>query len=291
MTKPRTNPPTNPPHEFPYSLKRVQELLGISRNAITQLVTAGFVSPARGVRNEHLFSFQDLILLRTAHELQKAKIPARKILRSLERLKATLPEELPITGLRIAAIGTDVALRNRDGQWESDTGQLLMDFEVAPVEGTLAFIEPRAESQAQRHEENEDDPATWFARGVELETVDPASAEAAYRTALSLAPDHVESYLNLGAMLCEAKRCDDAVEIYQQALERCAESPLLHFNYAIALEDQGRLDDAISSYERSLSLDPNLADAHFNLGRLQEQLGDARNALRHFSAYRRQQNR
>jgi tetratricopeptide (TPR) repeat protein len=275
---------TKPVHEFPYSLRHVQQLLGISRNAITQLIAAGFVSPARGARNEHRFNFQDLMLLRTAHALQDARIPPRKIVRSLQRLKARLPEELPLTGLRITAIGADVAVRNRAGQWEADTGQLLMDFEVASVSGSLAFLE-RCEAQAEPTGES---AATWFARGVESEVDDGPSAEAAYRRALSIEPDFVDAYLNLGAMLCEAKRCDAAVEIYEQALLNCPDSALVHYNYAIALEDQGRWDEAVASYERSLELDPALADAHFNLGRILEQQGDARRALRHYSAYRRQ---
>ena len=45
----------------------------------------------------------------------------------------------------------------------------------------------------------------------------------------------------------------------------------------------------MASYERSLALDPTLADAHYNLGRLREQIGDKRGALRHFSADRRLQ--
>ena len=60
-------------------------------------------------------------------------------------------------------------------------------------------------------------------------------------------------------------------------------------NHAIALEDQGCLHEAVGSYAHCLKLDPSLADAHFNLGRLQEQLGDERGALRHFSTYRRLQ--
>ena len=47
----------------------------------------------------------------------------------------------------------------------------------------------------------------------------------------------------------------------------------------------------MASYEQSLVLDPTLADAHYNLGRLREQQGDPRGALRHFSAYRRLQKR
>jgi hypothetical protein len=126
----------------PYTMRRVQQMLGISRLAIQRLVNAGFVTPTRGARNEVRFSFQDLMLLRTAQGLQEAQIPPRKILRSLRQLRATLPGELPLTGMRITAVGTGVAVRDRHSTWEARSGQLLLDFEVAAVDGSVAFLAP-----------------------------------------------------------------------------------------------------------------------------------------------------
>jgi len=258
-------------------------MLGVSRAVLAGLIDAGFVSPKRGPRNEHRFTFRDLMLVRTAYALQLGKIPPRKILRSLAKLKASLPQELPLTGLRITAIGADVVVHDRMGNWAAESGQLLMDFEVAPVEGVVTFL------QARPAETAEVDPGTWLARGEALEASDKGKAEAAYRNALALAPDFVDAYLNLGALLCDMNRCDEAVQLYQDALARCPASALLLFNHAIALEDQGHLHEAVASYESCLKVDPALADAHFNLGRLQEKLGDERGALRHFSTYRRLQ--
>src|SRR6185436_9150244 len=110
-----------------YTLSGIQSMLGLSRAVITGLVAAGFVTPTRGERREYRFSFQDVVLLRTAHRLQAAHIPARKILRSLQRLKATLPEELPLSGLRITAVGSEIAVREGATQWHAESGQLLMD--------------------------------------------------------------------------------------------------------------------------------------------------------------------
>lgn len=269
-----------PGRETSFSLRRVQDMLGLSRSVVTGLIDAGFVSPTRGPRNEHRFSFQDLMLLRTAHSLQTAKIPPRKILRALSKLHDTLPAELPLTGLRITAVGASVAVRDRLGHWEPESGQLLMDFEVAPVGGTVAFLQPPATVPAESAER-------WFGKGEAAEAHDSAAAEAAYRRALALAPDHVDAYLNFGAMLCEEKRCDEATALYDQALNHCPNEPLIHFNRAVALEDQGRLHEALASYERCLALSPRLADAHYNAGCLLERLGDHRSALRHFSTYRR----
>jgi tetratricopeptide (TPR) repeat protein len=267
-----------------FTLKRVQAMLGLSRTVLDGLIAAGFVTPARGKRNELRFSFQDLLLLRTAHALQASKIPPRRILRSLARLKATLPDQLPLTGLRISAIGADVAVRSRDGQWQADSGQLLMDFDVAPAGAEVALIEhaaPAAQPPA--------DAAAWFASGEALEASDPAAAEAAYRRALELAPDLEAAYLNLGALWAEAGRHAELAALSEQAVVRCPDSALLHYNRGVALDHLERLPEALASYERCLALDPALADAHYNLGRVREQLGDARGALRNFSAYRRLQ--
>jgi tetratricopeptide (TPR) repeat protein len=270
------NPPAD---DAPFSLKRVQELLGLSRTVIAGLIQAKFVTPARGPRNEHRFSFRDLMLLRTAFALQQAQVAPRKILRALTKLRDTLPAELPLTGLRITAVGTHVVVRDRDGPWEADSGQLLMDFDVAPVEGSVAIL-PRPISPAN-------EAHRWFEEGEHTEATEPARAEAAYRRAIELSPDYVPAYLNLGAMLCESSRCGEAAELYEEALKRGASDPILHFNHAIALEDQERFDAALASYDQALKLDADFADAHFNAGRLLERLGDERGALRHFSAYRR----
>jgi tetratricopeptide (TPR) repeat protein len=268
--------------DAPYTLRSIQQMLGISRGVIAGLVAAGFVSPQRGPRNEYRFTFQDVVLLRTAHGLQSAQIPPRRILSSLRRLKASLPEALPLTGLRITAVGKEIAVREGRTHWSPESGQLLMDFEVAPVGGEVAFLQPAQEPAPE-------DPAEWFARGEALEATDPAGAEAAYCHALRLAPDHADAYMNLGALLCEAGRCDDAVALYDVALAHCPADAALHFNRAIALEDQGRLEEALGSYEACLKLQPDLADAHFNAARLHERMGHFQNALRHFSAYRRLQ--
>ena len=60
----------------PYGVPDVERLLHIPRDTIRALVTAGFVAPARGARNAWRFSFQDLIVLRTAQSLVAAKVPA-----------------------------------------------------------------------------------------------------------------------------------------------------------------------------------------------------------------------
>lgn len=270
-----------------YTMRGIQEMLGLSRRVISGLIASGFVMPSRGPRNEYRFTFQDVVLLRTAVELQGARIAPRKILSALRHLKATLPGELPLAGLRITAVGNDVTVRDGRSQWQAESGQLVMDFEVAPVSGTVTLLQRKPAAPTR----SKDNITTAFSEGQALERSDTAAAEAAYRKVLALDPDHTDAYLNLGALLCESKRCGEAVALYDEALRRFPNEALLHFNRAVALEDKGRLADALSGYNTSLQLDPDLADAHYNAARLHEQLGDAKKALRHLSAYRRLERR
>lgn len=265
-----------------YTLRRVEELLGLSRRVVAGLIAEGFVKPTRGPRNEFRFSFQDLLVLRSAHELRARDIPPRKIMRALKQLRAKLPTEMPLTGLRLTAVGTDVAVRDRDGLRGAETGQLLFDFEIAPERGAVRFLDPTAAGA-------EDDSDEVFAQAESLEPIDASLAEAAYRRVLELDPEHAHAFINLGALLCEAGRAKEAVTLFDSAIARGLRDPLIHFNRAIALEDLQDPRGAIAAYLRALELDTALADAHFNLARLYEEAGDAHRAVRHFNSYRRLQ--
>ena len=281
------------PPDSPYTIRSIQEMLGLSRGVIAGMIAAGFVSPGRGPRNEYRFTFQDVVLLRTAAELRAARIAPRRILQALRRLREKLPAELPFAGLRISAVGNDVTVKEGGSQWQADSVQLVMDFQFAPARGTVTYLQrpTAAAAAAQKAASTADAVDAAFSLGEALESTDRRAAEAAYRRVLALDPDHADAYLNLGALLCEAKRCREAVALYDEALRRRPGEALLHFNRAVALEDQGRPLEALAAYNASLLLQPDLADAHYNAARLHEQLGDAKNAVRHFSAYRRLERR
>jgi len=289
------------PPPAPYTLRNIEEMLALSRSVVMGLVNAGFVTPARGPRNELRFSFQDVVLLRTAYHLRAANIPPRRLLRSLKMLRDRLPAELPLSGLRIKAVGNEVAVKEGNAHWGAESGQLLMDFEVAPARGAPGALGgPGSVTVLSR--EGAPDPAQppapadaaaqptvqdWYRRGEALEATDLPAAEAAYRHALTLAPDHVYAAVNLGAILCEAGRFSEAIEVLGQAIRQHPDEPLLQFNAAIALEDLQRPSEALARYEACLKLAPDFLDAHHNAAKLCEMLGDRQGALRHYSAYRR----
>ena len=234
------------------------------------------------------------MLLRTAVELRAAHIAPRKILAALRKLNATLPAELPLTGLRITAVGNDVTVRDGRSQWQAESGQLVMDFEVARRPRAASASCSAAHRRRRRRTPAGGGRCRELVRAAARRSrrATGAAAEAAYRTALALDPEHADASLNLGALALRSAAA--ATRPSRSTTRPCGAIPdeaLLHFNRAIALEDQGRLAEALASYNTSLRLAPDLADAHFNAARLHEQLGDAKKAVRHLSAYRRLQRR
>lgn len=265
-------------------MRELQGMLGVSRSTLSRLVAAGFVTPTRGPRNARRFTFRDAVLLRTALQLRAAQIPPRKIIAALSRLGAALPNELPLTGIRVSAVGNDVAVRTGPSQWDAVTGQLLLDFEVAEIKGDVVFLD---NGPARRNGERQAEE--WYKLADQFRASDVNRAEQAYRKAIELSPQpYYAAYVDLGVLLCELEaRCNDALEIFDEALTHFPQDAVLHFNRAIALEDVGRLEDAERSYQRSLEIDPTHADAHHNLAILLEKRGDPQGLLRHLNAYRR----
>ncbi|WP_083745255.1 tetratricopeptide repeat protein [Variovorax sp. KK3] len=279
-------PPLESTH--PYTLRGVRQMLGLTRHAVSKLIELGFVDPSRGPGRAWRFSFRDVVLLRSAHDLRAARIPTRQILRTLRRLRDTLPPEAPVNGLRITAVGDRIIVREEHAQWEPDTGQLVMDFSVAPATGSVSFIAQRPVEHAAAPA---DDIDTLFEAAEDLESSDPEAALQAYRRILAQDPAHAHAYLNLGFMLCEAGRSGEAVALYDEGIAHCADDPLMHYNRAVALEDVGRVSDALAAYEACLRLQPDFADAHQNAALLYAQAGQKQMAIRHFSAFRRLQPR
>ena len=268
-----------------YSMRDVQRVLRLSPDTTRNLIKAGFVTPVRGARGEYRFSFQDLIVLRTARALIDAKIPARRIRRSLESLRRELPESVPLSGLSISAVGDHVVVREGDSQRQVDSGQYLLGLDISMEDGVLRVVEHR--EPAPPAPVPTVLPGDWFAQALSLESTDPEGALSAWRHAVDEDAGNAAAWINWGRLLHEQGQTRQAAEVYRRALEKVGRDPLLLFNQGVLLEDLGDPAAALEAYQSALAEDPDLADCHYNLARLYESLGQAQHAIRHLGQYRR----
>lgn len=223
-----------------YGVRDVERLLGLPRSTIRALVHAGFVSPARDARRAWRFSFRDLILLRTARALVEAKIPRGRITRSIRSLRRRLPESMPLTGLSIAAEGDRVVVREGAQRWRADSGQYLLAFGGDPAAGSLSIMArpaPAAEDV---------DPEGYIDAAVELhEQGDLSAAERTYREGLAAGGPHAMALFNLGVLLEDMSRAEEALEAYRAALKEDARFADCHYNIALLYDAMRRPRDAI----------------------------------------------
>lgn len=267
-----------------YTTGDVESLIGLTPRQSRQYGRSGILNPERGAGNRYLFSFQDLVLLRTARELLDADVPQRRILRALRQLKTQLPGDRSLTELRIAAEGDDVVVHDDGRSWDPASGQLRMAFDVAEL---AARVEPLDRAAVVDEDRENQTPGDWLDLGLKLESHAPAEARAAYEKVLELDPSHVNALTNLGRLLQEGDELEGAVVHYRRALESAAgRAPVAAFNLGLALEELGRDRAAEDAYRAALVADPGLADAHYNLSGLYERMGDRVSALRHLKTYR-----
>jgi tetratricopeptide (TPR) repeat protein len=268
-----------------YTTRDVAKLLGLSEAQVRSQARVGYLAPDRGPRNAYRFSFQDLVLLRAAKALSEARIAPRRIRRALRTLTRQLPAGRSLSGVRISSEGDRIVVRDGAATWNPESGQLLLDFQVAELAERAGPVARRLARRARRS----DEPLTaeqWYSLGVDLETASPEDAREAYTRAVALDPRHASARVNLGRWLQEDGHPELAIAEYRAALAAQPRHPTAAFNLGTALEELGRREEAIEAYRRALEADGDFADAHFNLARLYERAGKRAAALRHLKAYK-----
>lgn len=248
-----------------YAISEVARLLALTPEATRELVTTVFEGP------RDLLSFQDLVLLRTARQVPKARITE-----ALRRVRKELPADQPLSSVTLQQLGKELIVNVGAARWNAASGQQLLDLGRAPGRGaTWLRPLPRRDADA------------LFAQAVALEETDAEAALRGYADAVAADPHHADAHVNLGRLLHQAGRLREAEAHYVAALVARPTDATACFNLAVVLEDLGRVDDAIARYQETLELDPNVSDACFNLARLYEKKGEKMAAFRHLKDYRR----
>jgi tetratricopeptide (TPR) repeat protein len=84
--------------------------------------------------------------------------------------------------------------------------------------------------------------------------------------ALRINPEDADAHNNLGNLLKELKRYDEAEKEYKEAFRINPDYALAHNNLGNLFKELKRYDKAENEYEEALRINPDLAEGHNNLG-------------------------
>ena len=152
-----------------YTTRDVARLLGLSEAQVRSHARVGYLAPDRGPRNAYRFSFQDLVLLRTAKALGEARIAPRRIRRALRALTRELPAGRSLSGVRHLVEGDRVVVRDGRDAWQPGVGAA-----PARLRRRASWPARRPGGPAAGHRaRRSDEPLTaeqWYDLGLDLET-------------------------------------------------------------------------------------------------------------------------
>jgi tetratricopeptide (TPR) repeat protein len=291
-------------------------MLGLAPARLRAYVRSGLLSEEQGEHGRRRFSFQDLLLLRTAEGLVADRIPPRRVVQALKKLREHLDRERgsrveaeagteggeapvrPLTGVPLSTDGDRIVAHEGSARWQLESGQVLLTFPDVRDAGDDGHADTDADGPIPLSTRRDQASAGATAGAGEvsaddlyriagtLEETDPVHAVHTYRQALALDPGHADAHVNLGRLLHEAGELAEAERHYRATLGLRPDDATAAFNLAVAIEDQGRDEEALEQYERAITIDGRNADAHYNAARLYEKIGKYTAAIRHLRAYR-----
>ena len=80
-------------------------------------------------------------MLRAARALTQTKVSRKRIHKALKELRRDLPDEMPLSGISITAVGDRVVVREGKSRWQVDDGQYVLGLDVSVDEGELHVVE------------------------------------------------------------------------------------------------------------------------------------------------------
>ena len=295
-----------------YSTSEVADLVGLKATQVRHYVRRDLLSPLRGRRGEYRFTFQDVVMLRSAKELLDAQVPVRRANRVLLDLKARNAQaSRPLSSLRVQAEGTRVVVQEGNKAWDAESGQGTLPFlfdgsdTANPSDGsekvaTLSLFGADAEQGPNLTGQRDSSPQQTFdSPGYDLATrghrptnpLDQERRDTAKRLLETLRSSGLgdaddRSGVDSESADTDAKKSDTAEsDSLDGDLISVPEVGQLSsddwYNLALDLEeaDPGK---APAAYRQALAINPHNTDAQVNLGRLCQLKGDLKQARRHY---------
>jgi tetratricopeptide (TPR) repeat protein len=268
-----------------YSRQDVLRIFEISSQQLQGWERAGLI-PQR-----QIYTFQDLGQLRILRALREEDVSAASIRHSVMAMKAVAGMANPLLEACVIRTGTRLAFRHRGAMVDPIRRQLLFDFER---------VDRMVPSSAGSELYSLRRPGVAAPSGVQDRFLAAVQAEEAgertraiklYEEILEIDPEYAAAYINMGTILFHQRNYAMAEELYRRATVADPSYVLAYFDLGNVLDELQRLDESITAYLQAVTLAPRYADAHYNLALAYERKGDRRQALRHWQAYLRLDNR
>ena len=161
---------------------------------------------------------------------------------------------------------------------------VLLDRLVSPERAANIpeFVNASPSAIKRIHEQFVDEVSYMRAGNEFLKGNAPEAAERAYRRALKINPNHVDSLNNLGYLLMHTNRPDEARSSFEKVIAAQPDSIEANNNLGFLLIKLGSFGEGRDHLRKFLELRPENFAAHSNLGYALQQLGDLEKARAHY---------
>jgi len=130
-------------------------------------------------------------------------------------------------------------------------------------------------------------PLLWMGMGLTEHLADQTDkATAALKKAIELDPAFADAYIVLGDVLESDNKLEDALPVFQAAIQKQPDLYIGYFYYGKILlkMNDSRLDEAIAALGKATRLRPEFAEGHFELGRALERADQTAEAIAEYEA-------
>ncbi len=272
-----------------YTSKDVAQIVGVQESRVRYWAQTGFVGPSEKQNGRAVYSFQDLVGVKTAKELLDRGLTVQRVRKNLDALKAQLPHiDRPLAQLRILCNGDQLVVTDSSAHFEPLSGQLVMDFGLGALEAELKQLE-QLPFGVPKPTDREETAYVWFLEGTRLDG-EPGGrhddeALIAYQKALDGDPLLAAAHTNAGNLFHRRGALSDARSHYEIALMLDPEQPEARYNLANLYDESGEHERAVAEWTHVAAACPEFADAHFNLAVTFFQEGSPTRAKLHLQKY------
>ena len=316
--------PTEPPPRTAlerFTRAEVLRMAGITPRQMARWERLRLVEPRPSASGPEarVYSFEDLVGLRTIKQAASEGVPASRLGAAVEAIRRQAGGA-PVSLAQLRIVSDRPSLLGPGDEREAQIQPMAPSGSMAParqlraggprslgrasgrpgaaklaleydgkmieaLSGQLVFrFEPAASNLRVMKERSVED---WLAVAAQAEGDAARRPQAieAYLRVVEAAPHLVEAHINLGTLFYEQGELEEARDRFQIAVTLSPGNALAHFNLGSVLDELKEFGEASHHLEEAVRLKPDYADAHYNLARVYEELGSSIKARPHWVRY------